>query len=150
MWPKITNSLSHALAVSCHIPSCYWVICLERKGAEAKESHLLGKFAGTMTKSSVSQEEFLLLPSPPAESFSKKPGESWVGEVSALARICWISPRDCCEIQWGIVTTVVKKYILFNIILHYILRLHFTSIEREIKEGSISAPNVKNFGELRS
>lgn len=85
----------------------------EGKGAGAK-FRLLGKLAGTMTKSSVSQDEFLLLPPPPTESFSKKPGESWVGEVSALARFCWISPRDCCMLKEKLLLLLDMFLILFD------------------------------------
>lgn len=69
------------------------------------QSHLLDrtkasslvKWAGTMTKSSMSQEEeFLLLPPPPDESLRRKPAASWVGEARALARRCCPSARDCC------------------------------------------------------
>ena len=74
------------------------ISCL-RKGYDGRKTKLsLVKWAGTMTKSSVSQEEeFLLLPPPPDESFRRKPAASWVGEAWALARSCWISARDCCS-----------------------------------------------------
>lgn len=56
------------------------------------------KWAGTITKSSVSQEEeFLLLPPAPDESFKRKPAASWVGEAGTLERRCWVSARDCCS-----------------------------------------------------
>lgn len=60
------------------------------------ETNLLENCAGTITKSSVSQDEFLLLL--PAESFDpcRKPGESWVGDASVFScSCCCISPRDC-------------------------------------------------------
>ena len=49
---------------------------------------LLGHWAGTITKSSVSHEdEFLLLPPPPEESL-RNPAASWVGETRVLGRSC--------------------------------------------------------------
>lgn len=51
-----------------------------------------GNWAGTMTKSSVSQDESLLLPPEPREP-CRKPAPS-AGDVSVFWSCCCISPRD--------------------------------------------------------
>jgi len=83
------NSFNQCFTFRTHIP-------LSSKCLQFPEVNLLENCAGTITKSSVSQDEFLLLL--PAESFDpcRKPGESWVGDANAFScSCCCISPRDC-------------------------------------------------------
>lgn len=88
------NSFNQCL--NCLLTTFRIYIHLSSECLQFPEANLLENCAGTITKSSVSQDEFLLLL--PAESFDpcRKPGESWVGDANAFScSCCCISPRDC-------------------------------------------------------